>query len=131
MIIASLEDLAKLDTPQKVFDFGAKHLLEQNKKSQKRDFCAYRGPDGLACGAGCFIPESEYHWEFEEVSVNALDDQCGASPQILDFIDKNVELLQQIQVVHDGSPPSGWPINLEAVAEKFDLSTEFLEGLTG
>jgi hypothetical protein len=131
MIIASLEDLAKLDTPQKVFDHGAKHLLEQNEAAlSKYGVCAYRGAAGMACGAGCFIPDSEYQPKIEGASVRGLNERLDFNPEISSFIKENQNLLQDLQLTHDSSPPEYWLGNLKTIAETRGLSTESIKRWT-
>lgn len=42
---------------QEVFDFATNHLLTQGVRSiDEFGHCKYRGPNGLMCVAGAFIP---------------------------------------------------------------------------
>lgn len=67
-------------TNQEIFDIAATHLLTQNKQStairldsygRSQTVCLYRGPNGLMCGIGPFIPDEKYTPEMEGNSCTA------------------------------------------------------------
>lgn len=108
-------------TEQEVFDYIAKHLLKQNKKSKTGDGCAYWGHRGLKCAAGCLIP-----------------DDFSLSPRTNNIVwesftdDNNItkahtKLIRYLQIVHDDSEPFDWKNNLRQVATQFRLSTAIIE----
>ena len=108
-------------TAQEVFDQVARHLLTQNAKSylEEEDLCAYRHA-GLKCAAGCLIGDDEYRaaWEGRPWIALAREGQAPAT---------HMDLIQNLQRVHDTRPMWCWPQELRAVAAKFGLSSTVLE----
>lgn len=101
-------------TAQEVFDQVATHLLKQNKKSENLVRCAYRGPDGLKCAAGCLISDQEYDELMEGKPWHMLVDS-GDCPV------EHHSLICTLQKVHDEGSVEDWSTLLQAVATKFNL----------
>lgn len=58
---------------QQMFDEAVRHLMAQGKKSRAwTGSCVYRGPNGLKCVIGIFIPDHLYNPSMEGNSVGGL-----------------------------------------------------------
>lgn len=109
-------------TAQEVFDQVAKHLLTQNETSYCDDavgVCAYRGPDGLKCAAGCLIADDEYNTDWEQQGWTVLVDS-RAVPL------KHHDLIRSLQMIHDEYDQDSWREHLTDLADKHKLNTAAL-----
>lgn len=108
---------------QKVYNTVKKHLLKQNEISMVKGVCLYRGPNGLKCALGIFIPDNKYHRYLEGISATALiDDGMFKLPGNSKSIsDSDLNLLNLLQGVHDTFRPPKWKEELRRVAEIFHL----------
>lgn len=115
--------IAKLQQ-QEIFDKVARHLLTQMEKSMLGTVCAYRGPRGLMCAIGPFIPDDRYSQDMEGFSIGSsiVCDAIG-----IELFSKESELLSDLQMIHDGSQPSEWMEYLSELAIRRDLSLKVLE----
>lgn len=110
---------------QEIFDIGARHLLTQRAHSFKNGYCAYRGDNGLKCGAAPFI--HSYDEKYERKTVKNLEEiwkvfsDCGYSKD-------EIELIAGLQRVHDGYAPREWKTQLKQITELYNLSPKVLEG---
>lgn len=104
---------------QKVFDTVAKHLLTQNAKSlsRGRSTCVYRSHDGKSCAVGVLIKDEFYDSSLEgrscsnEKVVEALE---ASLKDKLEF--GEIDLLSDLQMIHDNCTPDEWPMVLDALA---------------
>ena len=107
---------------QEIFDKVARHLLTQNKQSRNKELeCLYRGEDGAMCAAGCLIPEDLYDVDMEGHSWKTTVDK---------FPEVNVghiELVQDLQNLHDNGNVEGWPQRLKTIAVWHKLSDQVLQ----
>lgn len=104
-------------TAQEVFDKAAEHLLKQNCKSENEwGKCVYRGPNGLKCAAGPFIPDWLYSPAMEGRGWVSLTNTC---PQLESEHDKLISILQSI---HDHTDPAAWSDELKIVADEYNLN---------
>ena len=98
-------------TEQEIFDQAVKHLLTQNAVSTGSDgSCKYRGDNGLICAAGCFISDDEYGPEMEGKNWGSL-----STPQ------KHIELISDLQIIHDDCLVEDWESELVDLAKGYDL----------
>lgn len=110
----------------------ASHLLTQGKRSmavtpnstdQVVGGCAYRGDNGTRCVVGFCIKNEKYDPYYEGHGAQ--------NPEVLDMIDdaycKDPEFVQRMQAVHDVSPIDGWPTDLKAVANYFNLDSSIVD----
>jgi hypothetical protein len=115
-------------TPQEIFDKGARHLLTQFAKSKRGRICVYRGPDGLMCAAGPFIPDDKYDHAFEGVGVpmpgshakDLVDAFAAGGVQGAACLD----LLSGLQHVHDNCEPEKWAAALRHLARVRGLNSD-------
>lgn len=112
------------ETEQEVFDIVANHLIKQNKKSIRNGKSMYRGPRGLKCAAGCLIPDDSYHESMEHISWHALIYSKHPVPK------QHVNLISELQVIHDTQRPLRWIVELRKLAVRMDLNTLVLDNLT-
>lgn len=94
---------------QQIYDKAKAHLLTQNAKSQNPEgSCMYRGPNGLMCGIGLFIPDRVYTQDMEGDSVEELIQlYCDDLPKDV-FKEENLPFLMLIQIIHDEHEPHEW-----------------------
>jgi len=115
-------DTIKLLSAQAVFDHVASHLLLQMSKSQscRNNFreCLYRSGD-LMCAAGCLISDNEYTFEIEGQDWNQLVAK-GYAPK------EHMELICDLQDMHDSCDPADWREALTRVAADHGLSPKDL-----
>ena len=116
---------------QEVFDKVAKHLLTQKIKCvDSTGRCVYRGINGLKCAIGCLIPDDVYepsmegfvihHW-FGNTSLSGDGPNRKTSIDWMKPAAMN-DLLQSLQLIHDGYTPNEWQKQLKNVAKKHELT---------
>ena len=111
-------------TTQEAFDKSVTALLKQNKKSEDGRKCMYRGPEGRKCAIGHLIPDSIYDPSMERKGVNVLRYEF---PEVADLLeDVNIELLNQLQLIHDTTPPKAWELGFNLLAYRYKLDTSVL-----
>jgi hypothetical protein len=88
-------------TEQQLFDGACEHFAAQKKQSvDANGTCYYRGPNGLKCVWGYFIPDAEYDEGFEGRGIISLILDHSI---VLSRIDKVSSFPTGLQVVHDGA----------------------------
>ncbi len=110
------------DTPQKVFNKVAKHLITQKKRSRNVGTCLYRSEDGLSCAVGCLIKDKFYSTRIEgngsnDPIVKKVLIQSGVMVKNKDI----GELLDDLQSIHDNGIPSDWRKKLVVLANSYEL----------
>ena len=100
-------------TAQEVFDQVATHLLKQKTRSTSENGCAYRGPNGLKCAAGCLISDEEYKPDMEGAVWTRLFYNGYVSSH-------HMELIRGLQIIHDSYPPAEWEHELKTSQKKKD-----------
>jgi len=116
-------------TAQEIYDKIATHLLAQNAKSTgKREpslalmpGCRYRGANGLQCAIGCDIPDDEYSPELEGRSIRRLIEMGAFSAKRRTEYNEHLELLIDLQSMHDNVPVSLWLDRLDEIASAHGL----------
>jgi hypothetical protein len=129
-----------MKTLQEVFDHGAKHLLTQNAKSlktlgpRKGPSCMYRGPNGLKCAVGCFIPDEEYDPKIEHHGFDSTwglyvtgEDFTPPSLMALKSIPQAWRLLAKLQDIHDSVPIREWASWLTDLAQEYSLNASVIQ----
>jgi len=114
---------------QTIFNKVAKHLLTQNAKSDNHSvedadeaYCLYRSPDGYKCAVGALIKDKYYSYKLENLNVQQEIVQKALKKSLdMEITDEVINLLVALQVVHDDSEPSHWEVELEEVANHFNL----------
>lgn len=123
---------------QFIFDLMVTHMLTQNAKSEREEptgnTCLYRGPNGRKCPVGALIADEHYTEHLECKSADDREVQCAlmSSQEFLTREDLTLfestgtasrlqQMLNQVQMSHDGNPPSYWAERLRQLAEVFNL----------
>ncbi len=102
---------------QEVFDYVVGFLRKQNAKSiDGVKECRYRNDSGLACAAGCIVPDSDYDsaWEGKNLYCSFVGDY---------FRDRGFDtgLISRLQTVHDVSDIENWEMGFESLAKAKSL----------
>lgn len=110
-------------TDQTAFNKVVKHLLKQGRTAMndQENTCMYwRNKDtGLKCAIGCLIPKDEYHKGLEGMTAFTLNEE-NKLPKSLKELDLN--LLDDLQAIHDDRDPQTWLQQLGTIAVKYSLS---------
>lgn len=102
-------------TAQEVYSQVRKHLLTQGIQSMiEFHGCQYRGPDGLKCAAGCLVSDEEYQPEMEGKVWEYVVHQKIAPIA-------HMELISELQTIHDMKDPASWEHCLNKLAADFNL----------
>mgnify|MGYP000506341859 CR=1 FL=1 len=111
-------------TAQQVFDYVVRKLFEQGCKSTVSNdgdlHCAYRGNDGTKCAGGWLIRDEQYNPKMEGYSwmvVVGMYDLCS----------NHMDLVTDLQDIHDSYGTQDWRKAFKYVAEKHHLNTKILE----
>lgn len=101
-----------------VFNTVRDHLLKQAVQAKDGGTCMYRGPNGTKCAVGCLIKDEHYTPEIEGLGVVTLvignqaprDEmlRTALTASIGPLSSEMLNLLEELQNVHDSSPPEGW-----------------------
>jgi hypothetical protein len=140
-------------TRREIFETVKNHLLTQGKKAwvfqddpDQPGPCLYRTDDGLRCAVGCLIPDELYDPRMEGVGIDCLGTDWSlpmwrdgryersrtAAPLLRTALEsrlgrevatKDLELLRELQVIHDEHERSVWEKKLREVEEDEDLRT--------
>lgn len=113
-------------TEQEVFDQVVNHLLTQKEKCQDDvngfTLCRYRA-NGKMCAAGCLISEEEYKsFQKSEETRNYLEGHNWSD--LIDYgrvPDQHEQLIIDLQVIHDETPPEEWEKRLKSMANAWGL----------
>jgi hypothetical protein len=118
----------KLSEEQKIFNIIVRHLGKQRKRSfdKSKAMCMYRGPNNTKCAVGCLIPNKDYSCAFEGSDIDMIN-------QKLNFIwnDKQVNLLADLQIIHDESAVRAWPTELRNLGHTNNLDVSVVKEAFG
>lgn len=112
-------------TDQEAFTTAARHLLNQGKKSVDlfdSCRCLYRDECGRKCAIGCLIPDDLYHVTMENLNVVELSSEFGSIKQLFEGL--SINLLEDLQSIHDRKSISDWEKLLKMTAVHFNLKWE-------
>lgn len=112
-------------TLQEIFDRVSQHLLAQNARSVRQSdegwtTCAYRGHDGKSCAVGCLIADTDYSKDLEGLSIENPKVQAALGV-VLATDTRALDLLSQLQLMHDRYSIGLWPTRLGHIAKDFGL----------
>jgi hypothetical protein len=108
-------------TAQQIFNKVAMHLAKQGKKAMSRTgFCRNYTEEGLRCAVGCLMPIRHYKrnkndWGGSPYAVMGALAKYGVN------YDKQSDLLNELQNVHDMDKVSRWGQKLRGLAKKQKL----------
>ena len=114
----------ELKGSQEAFTYMVNHLRKQGKcsigKLQGHSTCLYRHPDGMMCAVGCLIKDQHYHRGLEEHGpthesvFNALFESGWD-------VDEMLDLLDDMQGLHDNVHPDRWEGKFIEIAREHEL----------
>lgn len=78
-------------------EFKGKSVSDTNTEE-----CLYRGPNGVKCAVGMFIPDDRYSPDMENKSAEGLLERHDYVTQ---FLPLNLRRMDDLQCVHDRSHP--------------------------
>lgn len=112
-------------TNQEIYDTVKEHLLKQAERSVQDHpegaSCLYRGPNGLKCAAGILIPEELYDSTMEGGSFNFVIENYPEVEKLLDLKPDGINLILDLQSMHDCNLPEYWLDHLDYIAKKYNL----------
>jgi hypothetical protein len=113
---------------QQLFDQVAIHMVQQNAKSvdDDGDICLYRGSGRLKCAAGVLIPNELYDDNMEGQSIGQVLAHYPALQERLGLDEQQVNLLSDLQQIHDDEEPADWREHLRVAALDHGLSAAVL-----
>jgi len=105
-------------TAQGVFNAVVRHLRKQGARSfdSTKGQCMYRGPGGLKCAIGPFLPN--YNPRMEGKGLRGL---FADFPNETAAFSDHEYLWMQLQSAHDSSEPESWEPQFKAIAGRFNL----------
>ena len=121
-------------TAQYLFDRIARHLLAQRCQSRDGGDCAYRGADNTKCAVGAIMPDAAYWPGVEGLPVRGLyrckppiEQAAAFNVWINDVVLPNLELLSDLQRLHDQCPIALWAPRLAETAKAHGLNASVIE----
>lgn len=112
---------------QEVFDKVAIHLLIQNEQSANEGTCLYRSEDGLMCAVGCIIKDEHYSEDLEKKSFDHKLVTDAVRKSIGRLSGLKVNILNELQTLHDGEFISNWSTGLTRIAYRYGLNTDAVD----
>lgn len=120
----------RLDFKQEIFTKVKNHLLTQNERSMNESElnCAYRGVGDLKCAAGVLIPDNDYDIRMEGCALITDGSRGGRVPVATKFFidsgytNSEIDLIKELQYVHDAYSVSSWEPHLKRIAENHGLN---------
>lgn len=119
---------------QEIFDKVVLHLLEQGERCSTMDedgkeTCLYRGPEGMRCAVGCLIPDDLYDPGIEKKRVSSLPESIREVIEPTDMgTGTAIVFLERLQDIHDNETAKDWPNELRALADRYALDANVLDG---
>lgn len=106
-------------TKQEVFTTVVTHLRKQGCRSiDSAGVCKYRGNKGMACAVGCLISDAEYEPSMERENITAV---LRLYPNLHARLASSVELLIDLQHIHDACDVVDWENHFRTVAKTYSL----------
>jgi hypothetical protein len=120
-------------TKQEIFSRAKHHLLTQNRRSEDcYGTVKYYGDGGAKDPIGVLIPENLYHPEIEKTGISLLNCESAAEKMYLGQVliecgvnilnESTMELLCDLQEMHDVCEPWSWYDRLKSIARKHQLT---------
>ncbi len=114
----------ELKGAQDAFDYMVNHLRKQGRSSEKildgGPTCLYRHPDGLKCAVGCLIDDQHYSKSLE-LKGSTHEDVFNALSESGWDVDEMLDLLNDMQGLHDNLPPDEWETEFIGLARVHGL----------
>lgn len=108
-----------MPTKQTTFDTVVAHLRKQGPciSIAGGKGCLYRGQNGTSCAAGCLIPDNRYSFALEGHTV-----KDAVVSALIEDLGHDVQLVSDLQSVHDNNPLIVWEIEFELFARSHGLT---------
>jgi hypothetical protein len=107
---------------QEMFDKVALHLMTQKKRAINNEgLCQYLTEDGCQCAAGCLIPPDQYYPKMEGIAAYELSFFVNLG-EASDGCAKFLDVLGDLQELHDHTPVCDWKPELQKLVLKHQLS---------
>lgn len=114
---------------KEIYERVSAHLLTQQAVSEDENgTCRLHGDNGRQCAIGSLIHDEVYRPEIEGVGISYYQNTCdGALLQALYASDVNVydetiiELLTELEEVHDNAQVDEWPALLTMIGRRHAL----------
>jgi len=112
-----------LPAPQFLFNYIANHLLTQNKVSANSEGrCRYRQGD-LKCAAGAIISDDVYDPKMEGKRARSPRlHEAFISSLGRDISGEEMNIISDLQIMHDTQKPWNWKNDLKYLAKKYSLT---------
>jgi len=109
-------------TLSEIFQKVKTHLLRQRAKAENEatGVCSYR-IDGLSCAVGCLLTDEAYHIRLEGNSVRCKEVSAALAQSGIPMNDASLNLLSDLQSVHDNEPVANWPKELNHIQRYYSL----------
>ena len=105
---------------QTTFDRVVSHLRRQNARAMGAyGLCRYRAANGRRCAVGCLIPDDKYSPSLEGQSLDL--ESAGELRRVLEEEGHDVNLVRQLQVIHDTVLIHHWETEFEKLAARYKL----------
>ncbi len=121
-------------TNQEAFDYVAKALIAQGKKSVNGRSCVYRSPDGCKCAAGHLITDEEYRPEFDTPTAIVATDIFSIISrygELENIKESNVYFIRDLQLAHDNADEDSFILdfkrNMKSIAKRYNLNSAALD----
>lgn len=99
---------------QEIFWKIKNHLLSQNKKCvNSKGKCVLRF-ENLKCAASVLIPDNDYSEKLEQSNFFDFLKDSG-------YIKNELDLIADLQLMHDFESEIDWPMLLQKIAESWNL----------
>ena len=107
---------------QETFNQAYTHLMKQGRKSENDTLCLYRYKlitgEVLKCGAGIFITDEQYTPKMESTIV----DDPGLVRDTIINNGHDIDLVTEIQAIHDNIAVANWEKHLINLATRHNLT---------
>jgi len=109
-------------TIQEIFTKVESHLLTQNQRSENELGCRYRS-EGLMCAVGCLLSDDVYTTDIEGMCAHSLPVSVLKTIIKDDEMETGINLLGELQDLHDIYTVNTWRTKLNTIADDFNLKT--------
>jgi len=109
-------------TIQEIFSKVESHLLTQNQRSENELGCRYRSNE-LMCAVGCLLNDDVYSTDIEGMCAHSLPVSVLKTIIKDDEMETGINLLGELQDLHDIYTVERWRTKLDELAYEFKLKT--------
>ncbi len=113
-----------MKSTQEAFTKIVLHLRKQGAKSLDTGACVYRGENGRSGAIGCIIADEHYTEAFEGATVKSVHRHGvirAISKSGWDTSERTLEMLCEMQTIHDSVDVHLWEGRFAQVAKEYNL----------